>query len=159
MRLQVFISWLNRTTNIIAGTVLTCMMLFTTLDVILRYLGKPILGSFELVSLAGVAVIGFAMPHTSWMQSHVNVDFLLTIMGKRGQNVTNVATRILSIALFAALGVFLIQKGMYMSKTGEVSSTLQIPFYPVSYGLAVCCFLQCLVLVCQIIKIAGEKHE
>lgn len=159
MRLQVFISWLNRTTNIIAGTVLTCMMLFTTLDVILRYLGKPILGSFELVSLAGVAVIGFAMPHTSWMQSHVNVDFLLTNMGKRGQNVTNVATRILSIALFAALGVFLIQKGMYMSRTGEVSSTLQIPFYPVSYGLAVCCFLQCLVLVCQIIKIAGEKHE
>jgi TRAP-type C4-dicarboxylate transport system permease small subunit len=159
MRTLAFVPWLNKATNVIAGTVLTCMMLFTTLDVIMRYLGKPILGSFELVSLAGVAVIGFAMPHTSWTLAHVNVDFLVTSMNEPGQKVTNVATRILSIALFAALGVFLIKKGLYMASTGEVTSTLQIPFYPVSYGLAVCCFLQCLILVCQIVKIAGERHE
>lgn len=160
MKLLTYVSRLNNVSNIIAGTVLTCMMLFTVLDVLLRYFfGMPILGSYELVSLAGVAVIGFAMPHTSWVHAHVNVDFLLTSLGSRGQCVLNVATRILSIALFLALGVFLVQKGLYMSRTGEVTSTLQIPFYPVSYGLAVCCYLQCFILVCQIITIVGEKHE
>jgi len=159
MKSFAFVSRLNKATNIIAGTVLTSVMLFTVADVILRYLGRPILGSVELVSLASVVVIGFALPHTSWTEAHVNVDFLITSMRPVGRSVTMVLTRIVSIALFAAAGIFLIQKGLYMLKTGEVTSTLQIPFYPIAYGLAACFFLQCLILIFQIVKIAGEKYE
>jgi len=36
---------------------------------------------------------------------------------------------------------------------------LQMPFYPVAYGVAVCCFVQCLVLICDVIKIFGGKYE
>jgi hypothetical protein len=63
------------------------------------------------------------------------------------------------MALFATAGAFLIKKGLYMYKTGEVTMTLQIPFYPITFTLAACCFLQCLIFVCQIVKIAGEKYE
>ena len=48
---------------------------------------------------------------------------------------------------------------MGLRKSGEVSLTLQVPFYPVAYGLEVCCFVQCLVLVCVIIKIFGGEYE
>lgn len=159
MKLAAFVSRLNKVTNAISGTTLTCMMLFTVSDTILRHFGKPILGSVELGSLASVIVIGFALPHTSWTRAHVNVDFLLTSLGGCGQAVTNVVTRILSMALFATAGGFLINKALYMQKTGEVTMTLQIPFYPITYCLAACCFLQCLILFFQIIKIAGEKDE
>jgi TRAP-type C4-dicarboxylate transport system permease small subunit len=159
MKLLASVSRFNKVTNAIAGTTLTCMMLFTVADTILRYFGKPILGSMELGSLASVVVIGFALPHTSWTKAHVNVDLLLASLSGRGQAVTNVATRILSIALFATAGGFLIKKALYMYKTGEVTMTLQIPFYPITYCLAACCFLQCLILLCQIIEIAGEKYE
>jgi hypothetical protein len=42
---------------------------------------------------------------------------------------------------------------------GEVSPTLTMPFYPVAYGLGICSFVQCLVLLCDILKILGGKHE
>jgi len=41
----------------------------------------------------------------------------------------------------------------------EVSLTLQMPFYPVAYGIGVCCFIQCLVMVCDIVKISGGKFD
>ena len=159
MKLLGFVSRFNRVTSFIAGTTLTCMMLFTVADTILRYFGKPILGSMELGSLASVIVIGFALPHTSWARAHVNVDFFLGGLSGRGRAVTNVGTRILSLGLFATAGGFLIKKALYMHKTGEVTMTLQIPFYPILFCLATCCFLQCLILLCQAIQIAGDKYE
>ena len=34
-----------------------------------------------------------------------------------------------------------------------------MPFYPIAYGVAVSCFIQCLVMVCDIVKIFGGKYE
>jgi hypothetical protein len=48
---------------------------------------------------------------------------------------------------------------MDLQKSGEVSLTLQEPFYPVAYGIGVCCFVQCLVMVCDIVKISGGKFD
>jgi hypothetical protein len=44
-------------------------------------------------------------------------------------------------------------------KSGEVSLTLQIPFYPVAYGIGVACFVQCLVLIGDMMKIKGGEYE
>jgi hypothetical protein len=49
--------------------------------------------------------------------------------------------------------------GRDMYRSGEVSLTLQLPFYPVAYGIAFAMFVQCLVLVCDIIKIAKGEYE
>ena len=48
---------------------------------------------------------------------------------------------------------------MDIQKSGEVSPTLHLPFYPVAYAVGVVCFFQCLVLFCDIIKIFGGKYE
>jgi len=55
---------LSNVMYVCAGVVLTFMMLLTVADVILRYLGRPIAGSYELVSLCGAVVVGFAIPYT-----------------------------------------------------------------------------------------------
>jgi hypothetical protein len=46
-----------------------------------------------------------------------------------------------------------------LQKSGEVSLTLQMPFYPVAYGVGVCCFILCLVFVCDIMKISKGEYE
>jgi TRAP-type C4-dicarboxylate transport system permease small subunit len=46
-----------------------------------------------------------------------------------------------------------------LHNTGEVSPTLQMPFYPVAYGVAICFFVLCLVFVGDIIKIAKGEYE
>jgi hypothetical protein len=47
---------------------------------------------------------------------------------------------------------------MDLQRIGEVSPTLKIPFYPVVYAAGVCCFIQCLVLVCDVVKIFGGRY-
>jgi hypothetical protein len=48
---------------------------------------------------------------------------------------------------------------MEIYKAGEVTPTRHIPFYPVIYGIGVCCFFQCLVLFCDILKIFRREYE
>jgi hypothetical protein len=55
------------------------------------------------------------------------------------------------------IGWNVIVLGNELRKAGEVSFTLELPFYVVAYGIGVCCLLQCLVLVCDIVNILGEK--
>jgi TRAP-type C4-dicarboxylate transport system permease small subunit len=153
------IKGLSRFLNIIAGISLTFLMLLTVMDVILRSLKRPIVGTYELVAFSGAVVIGFAVPFTSWVRAHIYVDFFVLRFSKKVRNIFHIATRCLVIVLFLLIGWNLIKYGIDLQKSGEVSLTLQMPFYPVAYGVGVCCFVQCFVLICDVIKIFGGEYE
>jgi TRAP-type C4-dicarboxylate transport system permease small subunit len=153
------INGLSRFLNIIAGISLTFLMLLTVMDVILRSLRRPIVGTYELVAFAGAIVIGFSVPLTSWVRGHIYVDFFILKFSQKVRNVFNIATRCVVIVLFFLIGWNLIKYGMDLQKSGEVSLTLQMPFYPVAYGVGICCFVQCLVLICDIVKISGGEYD
>jgi TRAP-type C4-dicarboxylate transport system permease small subunit len=149
----------SRFINVIAGLAITFIMLLTVLDVILRSFRKPIVGTYELVAFSGAVVVGFAIPLTSWMRGHIYVDFLTAKLPKTLQSVFNLTTRGMGIGLFLLIGWNLIKMGMDLQQSGEVSLTLQLPFYPVAYGVAVSCFVQCLVLLMDMVKIARGEYE
>lgn len=145
--------------NIIAGITLTFMMSVTVADVILRSLRRPIVGTYELVAFSGAVVIGFSLPFTSWVRGHIYVDFIISKFSKKIRDAFNIVTRCMVIGLFLLIGWNLIKYGMDLQKSGEVSLTLQMPFYPVAYGIGICCFIQCLVIGCDLLKIYGGKYE
>jgi TRAP-type C4-dicarboxylate transport system permease small subunit len=150
---------LSRLINVIAGIAITFMMVLTVLDVILRSFRRPIVGTYELVAFSGAVVVGFAIPLTSWLRGHIYVDFFTSKLPKTARSVFNLITRAMGIALFLLIGWNLIKVGMDLQQTGEVSLTLQLPFYPVAYGVAVSCFVQCLVLLADIVKIFRGDYE
>jgi TRAP-type C4-dicarboxylate transport system permease small subunit len=143
----------------VSGIALTCLMLLTTADVVMRSFGHPIIGTYELVGLGGAVVLGFAIPITSWVRGHIFVDTFYQKFPKPVRNVFDVTTRLASLVIFLFIGWNLFKLGYELYTAGEVTLTRQIPFYPVAYGLAACCFVQCLVLMCQIVKIAGGRYE
>jgi TRAP-type C4-dicarboxylate transport system permease small subunit len=154
-----YVERLGKWMQAISCTALTCLMLLTSVDVVLRTFGHPIIGTYELVGLGGAVVIGFAIPITSWIRGHIYVDILYQKCSKATQMGLNIATRLLSIMLFIMIGWNLFKLGYDLYTAGEVTLTRHIPFYPVAYGLAVCCFIQCLVLICDICKVLGGKYE
>ena len=163
---ELFMGWfsdkvwkLSRLINIIGGSSLAFIMFLTVADIILRSFRRPILGTFEIVAFSGAVVIGFSLPYTSWMRGHVYTDFLILRFSKKIRNIFNSVTRLLGTGVFIMIGWNLIKYGMDLKKAGEVSPTLTMPFYPVAYGLGICCFIQCLVLLCDISKIIGGKYE
>lgn len=147
--------WMNG----IAAVALAFMILLTVADVILRSFRKPIIGTYEIVALSGAVIIGFSIPFTSWMKGHINVDFFILKLPPKGRKIFNLITKCLGIGLFLIIGWNLIVLGMDLYKAGEVTPTRHIPFYPILYGIGICCFFQCLVLFCDIVKILGEKYE
>jgi TRAP-type C4-dicarboxylate transport system permease small subunit len=157
-RFMTIIYRLDISFQIVAGIVLAFMMGVTLTDVVLRFFGKPIVGSIELVCFSGAVVVGFAIPYSSWSKAHVYVDFLQDRFSARAWSVLRVFTRAVGIILFLFIGVNFIFYGLNLMKTGEVSPGLKIPYYPIPFGLALSCFLESLTLFCDLLKLykAGD---
>ncbi len=145
--------------NSIGGAALTFMMLLTVADILMRAGGHPIMGTYEIVALSLAMVIGFGIPKVSLDRGHVYMEFLVQRFSRRTRAIMNTFTRILCIVLFALMGYNLFTVGNEFHMTGEVSSTLQIPFFPVPYGVGVCCFIECFVFVFDIMKIWRGEYE
>jgi TRAP-type C4-dicarboxylate transport system permease small subunit len=145
--------------NIVAGIAVTFMMLLTVADVLLRAGGHPIIGTFEVVALSLALVIGFAIPQVSLDRGHVAMDFLLEKLSKRGKDVMNTFTRVLALIFFIFIGFNLFNVAARFHASGEVTATIKIPFYPLAYGVGVCCLLECFVFIFDIIRIWRHENE
>jgi TRAP-type C4-dicarboxylate transport system permease small subunit len=146
---------LSRFMYVVAGLALAGSMFLTVSDVILRSFKRPIVGTYELVGLLGALVIGFSLPQTSRVKGHVLMDFLTGSLSAGAQRVFHVLTRILGVVLFAIIGWNLWVLGNDFRESGEVTLTLQLPLYPVAYSIAICCFVECLVLILDMV---GQKE-
>ncbi len=149
---------LARFKYVVAGIALTACVFLTVSDVLLRLFKHPIIGTYELVGLLGAVVVGFSLPETSRLNGHVFMHFLTDRLSDGVKGVLRVLTRILAIGMFFIIAWNLMLMGHDFQVSGETSATLQLPFFPVCYGIAVCCFVECLVLFVEIFK-KGETQS
>ena len=78
----------------------------------------------------------------------------------RNSIVTFYGENLLAAVIFGSAARRDFEKGSDLYTTGEVSLTLQVPYYPVAYGLSFCCLVECLVLISGILKVLfGGEHE
>lgn len=152
--LQKTSKWLS----VIAGTALTLMMCLTVADVFMRAWGHPIMGTYELVGLSLALVIGFGIPKVSLKRQHIYMDFV-DKLSKRNRALMNIFTRILCIILFVLLGYSLFIVGNEFRISGEVSPTIKLPFFPMAYGVGICCFIECFVFLFEIVRSWRDIHE
>jgi TRAP-type C4-dicarboxylate transport system permease small subunit len=145
--------------HIVAGVSLVLLMVLTLLDVVLRQCGKPILGTYELVGYAGGLAIGLAMPVTSWWRGHVHVDTFLAWVPRPARRAIHIGTRLIGAGLFGVLTWNLVRLGLELRASGEVSSTLELKYYPMVFGLAAASMVQALVLLCHIDMVRRGEYE
>ncbi len=138
--------------NLIDGLVILLLLLGVVAGARAGFVG-PVLG------LLGAVVIGFAIPQTSRVKGHVLMDFLTRRMSRGIRKALYVLTRILAFAIFAIIGwnVWLLGEGY--RQTGEVTLTIQLPLYPVAYGIALCCFIECLELIMDVLEMRQQEAE
>jgi TRAP-type C4-dicarboxylate transport system permease small subunit len=140
------------------GAILAIVFL-TTVDVISRRLGNPIDFTYELVLYLGAVTIGFAIPQATLDRAHVVMDFLTVRLPLGLQKTFSVITRCLAIAIFLIIGWHIIKMGSYLHTTGQASAILNIPDYPVAYGIGFCCFIECVVLFFDVLEgLTGQER-
>jgi len=139
------------------GIALTAMVFLTGADVVLRYFGKPIVGTYEIVGLLGALMVGFALPQTSRAKGHVLMDFIITRLPSGLQKLFYALTRILGILVFALITGNVWLLGDDYRRMGEGSLTLAIPLYPVAYVIAICSFVVIIVLFLELVE--GKEQD
>ena len=148
---------INRYLFLVGGAALIFMMMLTVADVIMRKFGYPIVGTYELVGFTAVVVIGFCIPYTTSLRSHVAVTFFTMNLSDGTQRIFSVATRIMGIGLFILLGYNLVRLGWDLYRSGEVSMTLLMPFYPIPFCIGLCCFFQVVTQIIDVTAILRRK--
>ena len=143
----------------IAGAALAFLMFLTVADVVLRILGHPIVGTYELVAVSGAVAIGLSLPITSWVRGHINVDSFVARLPRVPRTVLVIATRLLVFGLFFLIGWNLLKYAMSLRGAGEVTPTLRVPFYPVVIAVGVSCLVECVVMIADIVKVLRNEHE
>lgn len=148
----------------VAGGAIVLMMLLTCADVFLRLIvtlyakyGWPILegiqptpGIYELVCFLGASAAAFAMAHTTLESGHVAVSLIVRLLSEKLQAGFKIVTSSLGFILFALISWHSVGYARELVESGEVSMTLQLPYYPFVYGVAFASFAVCLVLAMNV---------
>ncbi|MGD9975327.1 MAG: TRAP transporter small permease [Desulfatirhabdiaceae bacterium] len=150
----------------IAGAAIVAMMALTCIDVFLRYAVtlnqtvewaflsgfKPMPGTFELVGFLGVVAASFAMAHTAVKKGHVAVSFAVQLLPIRYQKIVGGITDSFGLFFFTIIAWRAFLYGMDLQESGEVSPTLQFPFYLCVYGIGIAAIAVCLILFVDLVK-------
>jgi TRAP-type C4-dicarboxylate transport system permease small subunit len=121
-------------------------MLLTCADVSLRFFYKPIPGTYELVGFFSALSISFALVYTSLKKGHIAVNLITNKLSKKKKKTVLTFTRILSLILFALLTYQTFIYANSLKNNGEVSLTLQLPFYYFVYCLSFSSLFMVLVI-------------
>ena len=139
--------------NWVAGIGLVAMLVLITCDIIGNKVFKsPVPGAIEFVGFFGVIVIACSIAYTKVIRGHIEVEFLVKRLSKKAQYIVTCIVSVLGVALFIVLAWRSVDYGIKLQKSGEVSMTQEIPFYPFVHIIAVCCALVALVLISQLLR-------
>ena len=131
--------------GIIAGSAIVGMMAVTCADIVLRQLGHPIVGAYDIVRIAGTLAIGCALPYTTAVKGHVAVEFLVPKLRPLGRLLVEALVRSFAAVFFGALAWQCYVKGEDLRTSGEVTATLELPIFWVSYLIGIACAVAVLV--------------
>ena len=144
----------------IAGVVLAFMIVLTLCDVILRNLGHPITGSMEIIQYGGSIVFGFSIPYATWIGAQVVVDLVTQKLGLKNRKRIQAVTRAIGIIMFLFIAYNFFMYALDVKRTGELTASFKIPYYPFCFAISLSFLFQSLTLFCDLIKtLQGEKHE
>ena len=152
-------SVLNKWFIWIGGFALLLMISIACANMLMRPLGAPIKGSYELVGFLGALTVAFALGYTQITRSHIAIDVLATRYSKRTRRIMNGISSFLCMIFFVLVAWQVAVFATAIWKRGETSETLRIIFHPFVYLVAICCALLAFVLFIDFLKSLVSERE
>jgi len=153
--------WLNKAMIYIAGVMLGAIVILTCSNIFLRVVWVPIKGTFELVGYIGAVAIAFALGYTQIQKGHIAVDILVNRFPVPVQRTLRRINALMLMVLFALVAWQIFGHATTLWKTGEVTETLQIIYFPFTYGVALGCAALALAFLAECLKsfLPHEQEE
>ncbi len=138
------------------------MVVLTCVDVVgAKLFRTPVFGALDVMMLAQLVAVSFAVAIALILGRHVQVEFFVMLLPKRLQFVIDCFVNFLGLILFIVIVWRLFVFGHHLQIGGEESMTARIPTAPFAYIAAIGCIPVCLIyfqkLLTSILKTI--KHE
>ncbi len=115
-----------------AGVILVATMAMAVLNMILRPFGHPITGSFELMGFGSAMVTALGLGFSLEKNAHIAVDILFDRLPRPLRRCLALLGQVVCALFFVAISLKMFSLSINFMKNGELSETLEIPFYPVT---------------------------
>ena len=149
---------LNRWFIWVGGAALLAMIGIACANMLLRPLGAPLKGAYELVGFVGALTVALALGYTQISRGHLAVDLLATRYAKRTQRIMEAVNSFLCMIFFILVAWQVAVFANTIWKRGETSETLRIAYHPFIFVVAISCALLAFVLFVDFLKsLACEK--
>ena len=141
----------------IAGIILIFLVLTLVGDTVGRFIGYPILGSFELVQYGFALIVCFSIAYTDVEGGHIVIDLFFDRFPKTVKVIFTKISEILCIIISILIIWRLISDGLNSMSLSERSSTLQVPIFFFILAIAFGFIILALVLILKSLNSIGEK--
>jgi TRAP-type C4-dicarboxylate transport system permease small subunit len=127
---------------VIAGIMLTLLIIFTFFAVIMRYVvNRPITWGEEFQLLSMVMIVFFGAGAGFRLKSHVAIDIVVDLLPRGAQKVIGAVIYALTVII---LGYFFVHSASYvrqMFATERVTNILHIPYFLIYASFPISCVL------------------
>ncbi|MCD6297410.1 MAG: TRAP transporter small permease, partial [Deltaproteobacteria bacterium] len=97
--------------------------------------------------------------YTQIKRGHIAVDIVVLGFPKKIQKILNAANYLICLIFFSVVAWQIAKYATTLMKTGEVTETLRIIYYPFTYGVAFGCVILSLVFLVDFLKSFVPEQE
>jgi len=134
------------------------MVLLSCGNMLLRFLGYPVKGTYELMGFSGAILAAFALGATQKQGGHIQVDLIASVLPREVNRWLKALANLISAAFFSLVCWRLADLALSLKQSGEVSQTLHLPSYPVVLAVALGVFSLILVLLRQVLDLLQGRQ-
>ena len=150
------VSGFSRTLNFLSGIALVLMMGLVFVNVALRAVWDPIIGTYEFTGFLASITIAFALAHCASKKGHIAITLFADQLPPRVQAILDSVVAVLGTALYAVIAWQCVKYALNMYHTGEVSPARATPFYPFVFAVAFGLLMLALILLNDVFKSIGR---
>lgn len=144
--------WLSNVFLWMGGIALVAMTSISCINMGLRMMGVPIAGIYDLVCYLGALVAAFPLAYTQIKKGHIAVDIVSLLLPVPIRRAAVGISYVMGMVFFGAAAWKIASLGNILRNAGEVSETLNMPFWPFTYAVAASCGL---MVFCLLVDILG----
>jgi TRAP-type C4-dicarboxylate transport system permease small subunit len=150
---------LNGVFAAVSGCAIVGLTALAAANMISRAVYRPIPGSYELIGFLGAVAVASGLGYTQIAKGHVIVNILTDRFSPAVNRILDAVNHVVGAAFWGLVAWQTVKWGIRIGKTGELSQTLQIPYFPIVFLAAAGIAVFALTLVLDFFLIFAPKGE
>ncbi len=154
---SILVEKLTRFCDRVAAFCIFCTMAVMVVNILLRALwGRPIMGTVDYVNVLATVSVALAVAYCALNNGQIAVEFFIDKFPVKAQAVIDIVSHLVALCFWGMVAWYMLGYAREILLTGLVSTTSQIPLYPVVYLVALGLFALCLVLVVKLMEVVRK---